>query len=201
MADINRDIGNTKEPFPAAGAFVGYNAIVSIADTPVSRIQQLSFSIDNNITQVFVVSSRTPLNIETSMVIKGTIRKIFFNSSMLRLAMGVLYSGLDLVRTAEFGSSDVEGMMGGTDLGTPFFASNSDFRRLPPISILCQLSIGDSTTDPYGIKLANVKFNTYDMSVNANTVVLENVSFFAESVSLTVPVGGGGGSAGAAGEF
>lgn len=182
MSNINNTIGS--EAVPTSGAFVGYNAIISIAGTAVSRVQRLSISVDNNITQVYVVSSRTPLNIETQMVIKGTIRRLFFNTAMLRLTMGIPVSDASLpTRPGDF--TDVASLMGVQDLGTPFFASHGDYRKIPPIAINCQLNIENSDDTYYGLKLSNVKFDSYDMTVDANTVVLENVSFFAESIGIT----------------
>ena len=193
MSSINNTIGS--EAIPTSGAFVGYNAIISIAGTAVSRVQRMSFSVDNNITQVYVVSSRTPLNIETRMVIKGTIRRLFFNTAMLRLIMGVPVSE-EILPTRPGDLESVPGMGAGDD-GTPFFASHGDYRKLPPISILCQLNLENSTGTFYGVKLSGVKFDSYDMSVDANAVVMENVSFFAESISITdAPVDGAGGTSG-----
>jgi len=191
---INNTIGS--ESVPTSGAFVGYNAIITVAGSPVSRVQQLSFSVDNNITQVYVVSSRTPLNIETNMVIKGSIRRIFFNTAMLRLTMGIPVTNRNLpVRPDDY--TNLANIMGGEDAGTPFFASQGDYRKIPPIAILCQLNIENSADTYYGIKLSNVKLDSYDMTVDANTVVLENVSFFAESISITAaPLDTSGGSTG-----
>lgn len=202
MSQINNTIGS--ESVPTSGAFVGYNAIITIAGTAVSRVQRMSFSVDNNITQVYVVSSRTPLNIETRLVIKGTIRRLFFNTAMLRLSMGVpVTSNVLPSRPTDY--TAVGDLMSKQDTGTPFFASHGDYRKIPPIAILCQLNIENSTDTYYGIKLSNVKFDSYDMTIDANTVVLENVSFFAESIGIThAPVdpggGGGGGEGAAAGE-
>lgn len=194
MSSINNTIGS--EVIPTSGAFVGYNAIISLAGTPVSRVQRMSFSVNNNITQVYVVSSRTPLNIETRMVIRGTIRRLFFNTAMLRLIMGVPVSDEVLpTRAGDF--TDIASLMGSSDDGTPFFASHGDYRKLPPISIDCQLNVENSTGTYYGVKLSGVKFDSYDMSVDANAVVMENVSFFAESIGLSeVAVDSSGGTSG-----
>jgi len=194
MSSINNTIGS--EVVPTSGAFVGYNAIISVAGTPVSRVQRMSFSVDNNITQVYVVSSRTPLNVETRMSIKGTIRRLFFNTAMLRLIMGVPVSDTIMPeRPDDF--TLVSGLMGQTDDGTPFFASHGDYRKIPPISILCQLNVENSTDKYYGIKLSGVKFDSYDMSIDANAIVMENVSFFAESISITnSPIDASGGTTG-----
>lgn len=190
--DINNTVGT--ERVPTSGAFVGYNAVISLGNTPVSRVQRLSFSVNNNITQVFVVSSRTPLNVETRMVIKGTIRRLFFNTAMLRLTMGTAATSiLDRVND----TFDVGTIMSQTDDGTPFFASSGTYRKVPPISILCQLNIENATGVYYGIKLSNVKFDSYDLTIDANTVILENVSFYAESIAITsAPQDLSGGSGG-----
>lgn len=192
---INLTIGN--EQVPTSGAFVGYNAIVLIANTPVSRVQRMSFTVDNNIEQVYVVSSRTPLNVETRMLIRGTIRRLFFNTAMLRLTMGTAATNIP-TRPNNYDGS-VAGLLGveGVDAITPNFASHNDYWKVPPISIECRLHVENQDGIYYSVKLDNVKFDSYDMTVDANAIVLENVSFFAETIQiLKSPIDVSGGTTG-----
>ena len=197
MSAINNTIGN--EQVPTSGAFVGYNAIIYVADTAVSRVQRLSFTVNNNIQQVYVVSSRTPLNVETRLLIRGTIRRLFFNTAMLRLTMGVPAS-LVPTRPGVFDASfaSLLGGIGETGIGssTPLFASQGTYLKAPPISIRCELYI-ENNGQYYSLKLENVKFDSYDMTIDANAIVLENVAFVAEGITiLAAPIDASGGSSG-----
>lgn len=165
---------------PTSGAFVGYNAIVKIAGTELSRVQRLTFSVDNNIQQVYVVSSRSPLNLETGMSIKGNVRRILFNTAMLRLAMGV--PTIDVPRrTTTY--NDLSGLMEDTPVSTPWFGSGG-FLKLPAFTIECELNLEDVDASYYSLKLHGVKFDTYEVTIESNSVVLENVSFVAERVEI-----------------
>ena len=75
----------SKEPMPSAGAYVGYNVVVQLAEEDIAVAQRINFNVNNNIKQYFVVSSRSPLNLETNLVIRGTMRHMYFNTAMLRL--------------------------------------------------------------------------------------------------------------------
>jgi len=198
MSQINNTIGS--EQVPTSGAFVGYNAVVQIANTTVSRVQRLSFTVNNNIRQVYVVSSRTPLNVETNFLVRGTIRRVFFNTAMLRLAMGTPATNIP-TRPGNFDAL-VEALMGkqGTEAITPNFATQTDYWKVPPISIECQLYIEHQDGKFYSIKLDNVKFDSFDLTVEANAVVMENVSFVAETIQiLRAPTDISGGSSGESG--
>ncbi|MGD2072371.1 MAG: hypothetical protein PVG65_02655 [Candidatus Thorarchaeota archaeon] len=174
-----------KEVPPQAGAYVGYNAYLVLAGETVAKIQRFSFTVDNNIAQTYVVSSRTPLNIETRFVIRGTIRRLYINTAFIRLALGkeaqdvpALGSDLSNTQIAEWMTSQVD---------TPLFSDNINHFRLPEFTITCQIKSKSSSNQvSHFITLTNVKFNTYDWTVNANEVILENVNFFAESATVSI---------------
>lgn len=181
----------TKEPIPSAGAYVGYNVVVQIAEESIAKAQRVSFNINNNIRQFYVVSSRSPLNVETSFIIRGTIRHLYFNTALLRLVIG-----RDQVVVGPHGASlsatDWAGMLGSGELvgGTPSFATADDFFRLPEVTIACVLKREDSAqTSTQTITLNGVKFDTWDFTIDANDVVLENATFFAESISVSLADG------------
>lgn len=173
---------------PVAGAYVGYNATVKIAGETIARIQRFSFTVNNNIEQVYVVSSRTPLNVETNFLIRGTIRRLYINSAMLRLVIGRDKSEIPRHGTPVDNTTVADWMGETNSTSTPSFTMAGGFFRVPEMTIVCELH-RDSTEDASisSIELHGVKFNTYDFTVDANAVILENITFFAEKMIIPVP--------------
>lgn len=186
----------TKEPMPSAGAYAGYNVVVQVAEEDIAVAQRVNFNVNNNIKQYYVVSSRSPLNIETNFIIRGTIRHLYFNTAMLRLVMGMAQENVGAHGTGLSGT-DWKDLLG-TAEETPAFTTPDQFNRIPEVTISCIIKREDAQgTSTQSINLTGVKFDTWDFTVNANDVILENVTFFAETISTDVPVsvGGGGGAA------
>ena len=179
----------SKEPMPSAGAYVGYNVVVQLAEEDIAVAQRINFNVNNNIKQYFVVSSRSPLNLETNLVIRGTMRHMYFNTAMLRLVMG---RAQELISPHGTGMAGTEwGGMLGTDVSTPSFTTPDDFFRIPEVTISCILKREDTEeTSTQTLTLGGVKLDTWDFTVNANDVILENVTFFAETISVGAPVSG-----------
>lgn len=177
----------TKEPMPSAGAYAGYNVTVQVAGEDIAIAQRVNFNVNNNIKQYYVVSSRSPLNIETNFVIRGTIRHLYFNTALLRLVMGMAQEVVGPHGTG-IEHSDWVSLLGTTE-GTPTFTTPDEFNRIPEVTISCILKREDSTAaTSQAITLTRVKFDTWDFTVNANDVILENVTFFAETISTDAPV-------------
>jgi hypothetical protein len=91
------------------------------------------------------------------------------------------------IRPSLFSSTELEALMGtvspAAGTTTPDFASQGTYLKAPPISIECRLYI-EQNDNYYSVQLNNVKFDSYDMSVDSNAIVLENVSFVAESIEI-----------------
>ena len=180
----------SKEPMPSAGAYVGYNVVIQIAEEDIAVSQRLNFNVNNNVRQYFVVSSRSPLNLETNFVIRGTIRHLYFNTALLRLVMGRRDQALVAPHGTSLAGTEWAEMLGGED-DTPSFTTPDDFNRLPEVTISCILKREDTEeTSTQTITLGGVKLDTWDFTVNANDVILENVTFFAETISVGAPVSG-----------
>lgn len=179
----------TKEPMPSAGAYAGYNVVVQVAEEDIAIAQRVNFNVNNNIKQYYVVSSRSPLNIETNFVIRGTIRHLYFNTALLRLVMGMAQETVGAHGTGLAGTE--WGGMLGTAEDTPAFTTPDEFNRIPEVTISCILKREDTDeSSVQSITLTGVKFDTWDFTVNANDVILENVTFFAETISVDVPAVG-----------
>lgn len=179
----------SKEPMPSAGAYVGYNVVVQVAEEDIAIAQRLNFNVNNNIRQYFVVSSRSPLNLETNLVIRGSIRHLYFNTALLRLVMG---RAQELVQAhgSSLAGTEWSGMLG-AEQNTPAFTTPDDFNRLPEVTISCILKREDTEeTSTQSITIGGVKLDTWDFTVNANDVILENVTFFAETISVSTPTSG-----------
>lgn len=176
----------TKEPMPSAGAYAGYNVIVQVAEEDIAVAQRVNFNVNNNIKQYYVVSSRSPLNIETNFIIRGTIRHLYFNTALLRLVLGMAQENVGPHGSTLTGSEWGEVL--GTAGETPSFTTPDEFNRIPEVTISCILKREDSVeSSTQSITLSGVKFDTWDFTVNANDVLLENVTFFAETISVDVP--------------
>lgn len=174
------------EPQPSAGAYVGYNVTVQVAGEDIAIAQRVNINVNNNIKQYFVVSSRSPLNLETNLVIRGSMRHMYFNTALLRLVIG-----RDQVLVTPHGtgidSTELSAPLG-TAVSTPAFTTPDDFNRLPEMTISCILKREDTAgASTQAITLSGVKLDTWDFTVNANDVILENVTFFAETISVDVP--------------
>jgi hypothetical protein len=179
----------SKEPMPSAGAYVGYNVVIQIAEEDIAVSQRMNFNVNNNVKQFYVVSSRSPLNLETNLLIRGTIRHLYFNTALLRLVLGRAQEDVDPHGTSIAGT-EWASMLGEED-STPAFTTPDDFNRLPEVTISCILKREDTEeTSTQSITLGGVKLDTWDFTVNANDVILENVTFFAETISVGAPVSG-----------
>lgn len=178
-----------KEPMPSAGAYVGYNVVIQVAEEDIAIAQRMNFNVNNNVKQYFVVSSRSPLNLETNFVIRGTIRHMYFNTALLRLVMGRAQENVHPHGTSITGTEWAATL--GTADSTPAFTTPDDFYRLPELTISCILKREDTDeTSTQTITLSGVKLDTWDFTVNANDVLLENVTFFAETISVGAPDSG-----------
>lgn len=177
-----------KEVPPTAGAYVGYNVVLTVGGEELSRVQRMNFRVNNNIQQIYVVSSRTPLNLPRGFNIRGTIRRLYFNTAFLRLAIGRQPSDIPSHGTM-VDSGTIAGWMGADDTGTPPFTTPDDFRRIPELEISASLNIEHDASTPvdqfHTITLKGVKLNDFELSFEANEAVLENVTFFAESLAVT----------------
>lgn len=173
---------------PSSGAYVGYNVVIQVAGEEVARVQRIDYNVNNNIIQIPVVSSRTVLNLPTRMVIRGSIRQVYFNTAMLRLTMGKPPGVVK--RHGNYASAEeIAGWMNLADV-TPAFTTPDDFRRLPEVTISCTLNVEDPSVDVYhAVTLRGVVFDTYSMTITPNDVILENLSFFAETVGISEMVG------------
>ena len=172
------------EDSPSSGAYVGYNVVIQVAGEEVARVQRIDYNVNNNIIQIPVVSSRTVLNLPTRMVIRGSIRQVYFNTAMLRLTIGKPPGDVKTHGTMAT-SSDIAGWMDFADV-TPKFTTPDDFRRLPEISISCTLNIEDNDSDIYhAVTLSGVVFDSYSMTISRNDVILENLTFFAETIGIS----------------
>lgn len=173
---------------PSSGAYVGYNVVIQVAGEEVARVQRIDYNVNNNVIQIPVVSSRTVLNLPTRMIIRGSIRQVYFNTAMLRLTMGKPPG--DVKRHGSHTSAEeIAGWMGLADV-TPSFTTPEDFRRLPEVTISCTLNIEDSSYDVYhAVTLRGVVLDTYSMTITPNDVILENLSFFAETIGISEMVG------------
>jgi hypothetical protein len=179
----------SKEPMPSAGAYVGYNVVIQIAGEDIAVSQRLNFNVNNNVRQYFVVSSRSPLNLETNLIIRGAIRHLYFNTALLRLVMGRAQELIEPHGTSISGTEWSD--MLGAEQDTPQFTTPDDFNRLPEVTISCILKREDTEeTSTQSITLGGVKLDTWDFTVNANDVILENVTFFAETISVGASVSG-----------
>lgn len=172
------------EEVPSSGAYVGYNVVIQVAGEEVARVQRIDYSVNNNIIQIPVVSSRTVLNLPTRMVIRGSIRQVYFNTAMLRLTLGKKPADVK-VHGSMATSEDIASWMDLADV-TPSFTTPDDFRRLPEVTISCTLNIEDVDSDIYhAVTLSGVVFDSYSMTITPNDVILENLSFFAETIGIS----------------
>lgn len=184
---MSENLYSSNEPVPSAGAYVGYNVLLQVAGEDIAVGQRMSFTINNNVRQYYVVSSRTPLNIETDFLIRGNIRHMYINTALLRLAMGRDQANVDPHGTHMDGStfSDILG----TETTTPSFVSPDDFNRLPEITVACVLKREDTAgSETQKVTLNGVKIDTWDFNVDSNDVIIENINFFAENIKVSSPV-------------
>lgn len=176
---------STKEPLPSAGAFTGYNVVIQVLGEDIAKADRLSVDVSNNIRQQYVVGSRTPLNIETGMSVRGSIRMLYVNTGLLRLVLGNDPS-LIPVYPLDITKDTVEAWMG-SDVETPAFARPDDYYRLPAFTISCMfMTESSSETRTHSIDILNTKFDNFSLSIDANDVILQDVTFYAERIKTVI---------------
>jgi len=171
----------TSEPTPSSGAFTGYNVVIQVLGEDIAKAERLTADVSNNIRQQYVVGSRTPLNIETGLSIRGTIRMLYVNTGLLRLVLGNESSLIDPY-PMDITRDTVEGWMGNS-ITTPAFASPNDYFRLPIMTISCSFNtehLGSITA--HSLDFLNAKFDSFSLSIDANNVILQDVAFYAEQL-------------------
>lgn len=173
--------GQTSEPSPSSGALTGYNVVIQILGEDIAKAERITIDVDNNIRQQYVVGNRTALIIETGVSITGSIRMLYVNTGLLRLVLGnapenIPPYGTDITKTT------VLGWMG-TDIATPSFASPDDYYRLPAMTISATfIAESQQGRRTHSIDILGAKFSRFSMGIDANDIVLQDVTFFAERI-------------------
>ena len=106
---------------------------------------------------------------------------------MLRLVMGKQPTELNKHGAEELSGADWGNWLG-TEAQSPAFATVSDFLRLPELTISCIIKKGDTeSSEEQTINLHRVKVDTWDFTIDANDVIVENMNFYAEYVVIKTP--------------